>query len=217
MNYKYHVNYNLTYRYENDDYCYGPGNDCSENYNYQYIDSVNIEYVYRLDNSFFKKKYKVDSLIDIYCLERIYKLNGIYNVENFECSVKPDYYGDEVDVVSFNNQSKIDSDVQSFLKLKTNKQKIEYVLMKEYNYILPEINDKKSWIVKSIPVKNIIFSNLNHFNNLNNDLVNFYHKNNYKYPPVCICLKDGNNYKIIDGYHRFKAVSTNSRKINVIC
>ena len=208
MNYKYHVSYSPVYYYDSSDEESG----CQ----YQSIDHVNLEYVIRFDVSFFKRKYKTSNIIDIYCLERIYKLNGIYDISNFEYSTRKDYYGDEVDNISFIKQSKLDVDIQSFLKLKTNKQKIEYVLMKEYNYILPEINNKKSWTVKSIPIKNIVFSNLNHFNNLNNEMLEFYSKSKLNYP-VCICLKDGEKYRLIDGYHRFKSIPSNSRKINVIC
>jgi hypothetical protein len=190
--------------------------DEESGYQYQSIDHVNLEYVIRFDISFFKRKYKTSNIIDIYCLERIYKLNGIYDISNFEYSTRKDYYGDEVDNISFIKQSKLDVDIQLFLKLKTNKQKIEYVLMKEYNYILPEINNKKSWTVKSISIKNIVFSNLNHFNNLNNEMLEFYSKSKLNYP-VCICLKDGEKYRLIDGYHRFKSIPSNSRKINVIC
>lgn len=210
MNYKYHVSYSPVYYNDYD------SSDEESGYQYQSIDHVNLEYVIRFDISFFKRKYKTSNIIDIYCLERIYKLNGIYDISNFEYSTRKDYYGDEVDNISFIKQSKLDVDIQLFLKLKTNKQKIEYVLMKEYNYILPEINNKKSWTVKSISIKNIVFSNLNHFNNLNNEMLEFYSKSKLNYP-VCICLKDGEKYRLIDGYHRFKSIPSNSRKINVIC
>jgi len=210
VNYKYHVSYSPVYYNDYD------SSDEESGYQYQSIDHVNLEYVIRFDISFFKRKYKTSNIIDIYCLERIYKLNGIYDISNFEYSTRKDYYGDEVDNISFIKQSKLDVDIQLFLKLKTNKQKIEYVLMKEYNYILPEINNKKSWTVKSISIKNIVFSNLNHFNNLNNEMLEFYSKSKLNYP-VCICLKDGEKYRLIDGYHRFKSIPSNSRKINVIC
>lgn len=173
------------------------------------ITSINLIAIteYILSNFMFKKDI---STIDIYCVERILRYHGLHNKDAFYISVERGYYGDEINEITISHNANLESDIFNYLKLKTNKEKIEFVLNMEYKNLLPELKNRK-WTIKTIPTK--VLSTNKEYNNM------IKRSNSSQYDgwtlPLGIALDNGNKtYRLIDGYHRVS--SSHDEKIKMI-
>lgn len=134
---------------------------------------------------------------------RIYKT---YDKSLYKLLIGDSYYGEEVYDFQFENMDSFCNSVKKVLSLDDEVYKIKYILNEEYSYILDSIKD-----VESVSIENV---NLNK-NCLNNDYLMRLKKdagqNNYNFEPevpVGVLLKSGNDYRLIDGYHRFTTLKS---------
>lgn len=148
--------------------------------------------------------------IDIYCVERILRLNKIYNKESFEINISGGYYGEEVDSIVLCRNDKLLSDLNSFFSLKKMNEKIEFVLSLEYHKILPELLNLE-WSIESINQEQVDFGSEKHKEMVKRDTEIFYRNHTL---PLGIVLKKNNRYRLIDGYHRIS--QSDKEKIQVI-
>jgi len=151
-----------------------------------------------------KPKNKVTD-VENYCVERILRINKVWNASNWEIGVGRGYYGEEIDSIYLCHSliGKINKQLKEMLALKTAKAKIYYVLNLEYGYILDAIKNKRFRVVK-IKKSNLVFQR-DHYTHLDSDTVADYFEWGL---PRGICIKEQDEkYRLIDGYHRVGAVS----------
>lgn len=154
-------------------------------------------------------KNKYDELFD-YCVDRIVQYNDVEFRNAWELELREFYYGKEVESIKFLNHEKIMHDLDKLVS-KNSTEAIEYVLEKEYGYVLEGIKDFH-WFVDVISRDDVNIINENHYNNLNERAVQKY--KNYCLPK-CIVIPFGyKKYRLIDGYHRY--ASCKDDKIKVI-
>jgi len=144
-------------------------------------------------------KDKTDSVVDVYCIDRILVINKIWEVDCWEIVVCRGYYGEEIDGVYLDQTiaAECEKQIEFIRKSKTDKDKIECILNLEYGYVLEEAKNRK-WSVVNVPFEKLDFRQ-DHYAKLDKDIVLRYKDH---FLPRGICLKKGDRYRVIDGYHR---------------
>jgi hypothetical protein len=137
----------------------------------------------------------------IYCIERLMVIHKMYDQENYEIEVSGGYYGEEIGGVTFSNFSQFHDDLSHLVYLKTNKGKMEFILMKEYGKILDKLKDV-DWTIENVKLSEIEVPNEKYADKLANE--NF----EYLLKPSThgvVLNKDENTriFSLIDGYHRY--------------
>lgn len=140
--------------------------------------------------------------IDLYCFDRICRMNNIWDKEYYEIKTCPGYYGEEIDGVFFLMEEKVIADFNKLITLKNDIDKIKYVLELEYGYVIESIDDCRNVAVIDCDPKLIVAPQQEYYHRLKNDVVESY--KDYKIP-CSVCKKNGDKYLIIDGYHRVAA------------
>jgi hypothetical protein len=146
-----------------------------------------------------------------YCLERL--VNIIIDKECFNITISKGYYGEEIDAVSLEN----DTFYKSYNKINSfnfsEAESVELILELEYGYVLPELKNK-NWEIKTINIDNITFNKYKH--SLLNVIEEY--KKQDEFVVLCNGIDGSDNYKLIDGYHRFAAAkSLELNKIKILC
>lgn len=142
-------------------------------------------------------------LINKYCIYRILVKHKIYDTDKWSAQWSGGYYGDEVDdiVIDKSYFDPVIKDINDMISIPTMEGKIEFVLNLEYGRILDKLVGKK-YELKSISKDSIIFGQVNHLKNVLRKTLDFYSDIKYRGLPRGIAYKDGNKYRIVDGYHR---------------
>jgi len=152
----------------------------------------------------------MDMDIRRYYVNRLLKIYRVWDKEAYTVYWEHDYYGDAVQSVKLDNQSKLQEDLS--LINSDPEDLIVYLLEKEYGYLLDKLKGK-SWKLDIVNISDIVFPQKEHYYKVNNKsesgLINYYSDNDYNLPRGVV-LKDGNKYRVIDGYHRL-----NSTKLDV--
>lgn len=153
-------------------------------------------------------------IIDKYCIHRILVINKIYNSNSWDPKWDSDYYGDEIISIDIKKHllKIIDEQINTVVSMDSISEKIEYVLNLEYGSILPKIKNK-TFSILEVDKNDIVFGQKNHLERVMKEEMKFYSDVNYQLPRG-IVYKDGNKWRVIDGYHRISK-STNN-KINII-
>lgn len=147
-----------------------------------------------------KECYKDKTDIEKYCIDRILTCLKVYDPKKWEVKTTDGYYGEEIDGVYFLD-FEIQNKIEELLKLENDNEKIEFVLKLEYGYLLESIKDC-NWSIEKTTKNKIIFPQEFYLSKLDKNIVSMYKE----YPFARgIVLQDGENYKVIDGYHRLSA------------
>jgi hypothetical protein len=180
------------------------------------ITSVDIKSIVNLLlNSYYNKKdisakrnYIVDSIlgnigreINYYTIDRILRINKIYEPDKWNIKIISGYYGEEIENIKlFNNiAKKIDKELQKAFEIVDLTKRIEYLLELEYGYILPELNGCK-YELKDINREDIIIGNTQQYNKTSKESIDHY----IEYDCIkCVVIQKGSKYRLIDGHHRF--------------
>jgi hypothetical protein len=170
-----------------------------------------------------KKQYERDKKIgetlndDIteYGIGRIMSINGMYDKYSYDFLIEGGYYGAEFEGLKLRETiaKNITEQIHHFLKLDSLKEKVEYLLLLEYDHVLDSIKHK-NWKIIEVNKDDIAIPNAQHYKNV--PQLDFYNDSNYK-DIRCIIretgVKKGSPYKLVDGYHRLK----NTKKKTVKC
>lgn len=105
------------------------------------------------------KKAKDLSDVDKYCLTRLIALNGGYDKDNYEPIAVGGYYGEELGESYFHNKDTLINDAQKMLNLKTDIEKVFFVLRKEYSFIAPLIADCTNVEIVQVKLCDVTASN----------------------------------------------------------
>lgn len=165
---------------------------------------------YKRDNKLNKILFGYDSDVEIYCIDRVLRNHKIYKTEYWEGIWSSGYYGDELDSIEMSNDifNKVFNSLTAVTTMGTLKEKIEYVLIGEYGYLLDVLKDKK-YRVEKVKKSDIIFAQTEYHKKIDKNL-DFYDDSKYDLIRG-VCLFNGEKYKVVDGYHRL----TNTKKDDV--
>jgi hypothetical protein len=160
-----------------------------------------------------QKLFSTESEITKYCIDRVLRHSELTKIDLWKVNITGGYYGEEVDGVRFTCSHDI-INLLSELFDKPEHERINYILTNEYGYLLPDAEDRK-WKIETALTSNIMVNNKSHYIRLNKDIIEKYERiiekdKNYI---ICICLKNGDNFRLIDGYHRFAASSEKQIRI----
>ena len=145
--------------------------------------------------------------VDQYCINRILSKYKVWESDSYDINVDNGYYGQEISSVELSSFDEILDHCLIVVSMGSVNDKIRYVLNLEYGFVNFESNDfvpilldrskidKKS--IKKNHLKSVLSEDLSHYND------------DVYYLPRGIVRKVGNNYSIIDGYHRIFSTSQN--------
>lgn len=144
--------------------------------------------------------YNYNKELDIYCIDRILRINKVWDKNNWRFDWGGSYYGDEVKSAFLDEKifNSILCDLDNINNLKTIQEKISYLLIREYGYLLPDISEK-NWKISLVKKEDIFFSQKEHLKNVKKEKgENFLSQTEIK----GVCMRDNDKLRVIDGYHR---------------
>ena len=156
----------------------------------------------------------VSKEIDFYTIDRILRINKVYEPSNWEVGVCNGYYGQEIDEVTLDSSvaTKIEDEINEALLIIDINKRVEFLLKLEYGHILPDLNDRQ-YSVETIERDSVIFGSDEHYRKVNTKNLEHYSDKNYDgIRGVALVKKDG--YRLIDGYHRCS--TSESRYIKIL-
>jgi hypothetical protein len=144
----------------------------------------------------------VSKEIDIYTIDRILRINKVYEPTNWEVQVCGGYYGQEIDDIILDDSvaRKVEDQLDKAFDIIDLTERIEYLLMLEYGKILPELKDRK-YSIETIERDSIIFGSDEHYRKVNTKSLDHYSDRNYT-GIRGIALSKNDKFRLIDGYHR---------------
>jgi hypothetical protein len=143
------------------------------------------------------------------------RLNGLDKPDNYSGNAVGGYYGEEMGSVDFDHMGAVVVKIDNLLSKKTNTERIEFVLLEEYGHLLPKMKGL-TYHFKEVGIADVQSPNTNYLMKINKDKVSMYEKElNYEIP-VCVCIKNGHFYDLMDGYHRLTAAKNAGKKKIII-
>ncbi len=140
-----------------------------------------------------------DDIINKYCIDRLLKLNAIWDNYSWDFNIENSFYGQKLKGAFLKSVICEDFKILNF----PHKQKLDILLYREYKKL-----PNKGFEYELIKIKksDVIFDNKFHLEKVMNKDLHFY--DNYDLP-LGIVEKINDKYSIIDGYHRIYKSNTN--------
>lgn len=179
--------------YANGDYCRCTTIERS------WVTDLNVS---RVIDEMYRNHCRTVSDIDKYCFDRICYMNKVYDKDFYDIEACYGYYGEEIRGVWFENEEEVFKSYSHLVSIDTDIDKIRFCLNAEYGYLLDCVSAAKTASVIEVSPSAVFIPNAEHFYKLNKEAVEQY---KFRKLPVAVCVKDGDRYKILDGYHRFAA------------
>ena len=164
-----------------------------------WIEKVDVKEVV---DTLFHNHCKNETNIDKYCFDRICHAFNVYDKELYEVRTGSGYYGEEVYGVYFDNEEKIVNAYSELQALKTDIEKVKYCLKLEYGYLIDCVKSATSAAIIEVSLDNIRIPQTDYFIKVDKDVIEDYKDRNL---PIAACIKSGDCYRLIDGYHRYVA------------
>jgi hypothetical protein len=144
----------------------------------------------------------VSKEIDIYTIDRILRINKVYEPTNWEVQICGGYYGQEIDNIILEDSiaRKIEDQLDKAFDLIYLTERIEYLLMLEYGSVLPALQGLK-YSIETVERDSIIFGSDEHYRKVNTKSLDYYSDNHYG-GIRGIALVKNDRFRLIDGYHR---------------
>jgi hypothetical protein len=155
--------------------------------------------------------------INIYIIDRIVRHFKIYEEFNWEIEICGGYYGQEIGYITIKDDiaKKIEQHLDIAFYIDDLSGRIEYLLGLEYGNLLPELVGKNYEII-SIDKRDLIFGSEGHYEKVKNKKLDHYSDQNYDGIRGIVIEKErkvGNQFRLIDGYHRCSATKKDKVKV----
>ena len=151
---------------------------------------------------------KMSNIVHAYCVDRIITKAVTPYVSHpedlFDVHACGGYYGEEIGEIKMcpSVADEIAKKLRLLGEMKSNRERILYVLNNEYGHVLSAVEKAKSWYVKTVDFSEIDIGQPDHYNKLEDSVVAAYVDYDL---PRAVCLKSGDKFRLIDGYHRVAA------------
>lgn len=207
------------WRYGAAEYDYESGSSCGdecEGYchhttvNNVEITEVNVDYIVKELTTGCK------DVLTSYCIDRVIHSSKLHETSSWAANVGRGYYGQEVNGVSLKDDVKkqLIEQLAELNSLTSDIERIKKVLEYEYGYILPKIKDLTTAKVVSVKIDEIKILNDEYLRKVSKETVDYYQS--YELPRG-VCMKEGDHYSLVDGYHRmFSALKYKLAKVVII-
>lgn len=160
-----------------------------------------------------KRNDKINSILfgmtdDIqrYTIDRILRINKIWEADNWSPKIVGGYYGQEFEGIFLDESiaKKLEDLIWCGIAIDTLRERVLWLLELEYSEILPELVDK-NWKVIEVKKSEISIGSLSHSKKVLSKELEFYSKK--KYIGIRgIVLETSGKFRLIDGYHRLSQV-----------
>lgn len=137
-----------------------------------------------------------------YCIDRLLRCAKIYKLEYWTANTEAGYYGEELGSVTLDHFTAIELEKSISKIMEMDRcQQIEFVLQKEYGFLL-DIVKNLDWNDDFIKRDKIIIGQQDYYRHVDPDVVEM-----YKAYPFAkgVFVKQDDQYRLIDGYHRIAA------------
>ena len=189
-----------------------------------YLTNIIHKMIFETPNLVTKRNNKINQIlrydkdIDKMILNRLLVIDKIYDPTNWESTWVSGYYGDEICDISmckkiYNN---LIQDIEDIYNLNTVMERIKYLLKKENGYLVESVIDKLNYDIRIVFSKDILFGQIEHLENIKNKNCEYYTDDEYE-GIRGICIKQGDKWRIIDGYHRIYTTKSDKIKIITLC
>jgi len=150
-----------------------------------------------------------------YAVDRIVANSNLYSDDSWDLKIEPGYYGEEVDelVISEHIINLISDRFNILSTTQTTMELIMGVLQYEYEHILPSLLNLNNVDIVDVDINKVMLNNDTYMRKVSKE-PDYYKDYNL---PRAVCTKDGDYYKLIDGYHRVTSAKKNNiNKFKVI-
>lgn len=122
------------------------------------------------------------------------------------------YYGEEVRDVTLCSTNEIEEALRKLNECKSDTAMIKLALEFEYGYLLERLKGLRKARVEKIDISSVRIGSDTYAKKVATNERRY----EYRDLPFCLCIEDGDGYRIIDGYHRYStARKLNKRKIPI--
>jgi len=153
------------------------------------------------DVSFYEdQSIKKLKLVDQYYVDRVIRLSGVLQHENWDVNICGGYYGEETNgaILDYTAQGDFEKHLREGSAL-SDADKFKKLLEIEYGYVLDVVKPLNKIRLLERNPKSLLLFNDHYYCKIDPNL----YKNHAL--PVCVARKEGNKYIVIDGYHRLAA------------
>lgn len=144
-----------------------------------------------------------DDVLDKYGIYRLSTIHKLWNHNLYSVEITGGYYGQEIGDITLDESvfEKWSADCTEFYSMDGMKERLFFLLEKEYGEVLPNLIDLTPQI-KTIDFNDIDWKsvNPNHINKIKKESCPYY-ESKYNLPRG-IVRKMGEKYQLVDGYHR---------------
>jgi hypothetical protein len=215
-NLKYTVQDVMTYDYKWDgvEYDYNrSGCDCDDSIcRCTTIDSVWVESIDLMQITKQISNMLEQDGIGKYCVNRILTVCRMYEKDNWEIRTDSGYYGEEIDGI-YIDKTDVGFWLEKLIQCETDIDKIKTVLNLEYGHLLDSVKSKTKGTIQKLFNKDIIATQKEYYVKVDAKILSHYEKFEL---PRAIVIKDGDYYKLIDGYHRICACKDEKCEVIVL-
>jgi hypothetical protein len=153
-----------------------------------------------------------------YCVDRLLRVNGLYDSKHYSLNIEQGYYGEEVAGIDIDSEIiiNINKDLQNLIDMDDNK-RIEYVLTREYGYLLSSLEGATYNVIKIKPER-IKIGNEVYAGKIKPEDCEIYNPKTHNLPIGIyrkVTIGEETSYKIVDGYHRYLQFR-NEKEVSII-
>lgn len=148
----------------------------------------------------------VNEEINRYTIDRILRINKIWLSDSWEIQTINGYYGEEIDDVILKHKlaTEIKNQIEQALDILDINSRVEFLIELEYGQLLTHLQNL-SWKIIRLKKDDIYFPSQSHLELVKKKELNYYFAPKYN-SIRAIVIKDGDKWKLIDGYHRLTAI-----------
>jgi hypothetical protein len=154
-------------------------------------------------------------LVYEYIIDRVLRINKVWDSDSWTFEWERSYYGDEVNFVGLKEDifQKIIEQIEYVNEIIDLEDKIKYLLELENGFVLGRL-EGKTCEIREVNIQDIFFGQREHLSKVIEENNEFYLDKNYPSNlPKGVCIFDNGKWRVVDGYHRISTTSNNKVKI----
>jgi hypothetical protein len=140
--------------------------------------------------------------VNLYFIIRLLTINKLWSFNNWTCKIENGYYGQELGFIKIIDDIffKLRKEIIELFNKDSIKEKVEHSLILEYQWLRNDLSGK-SYEIQTVPKSKLIFPEKTHHLRVQSKNLD-YLKNCKVDLPSGIVIQKGDNYYLVDGYHR---------------